>query len=82
MPACVLTRFTCKMTYCSTSLLRSPTGLDKSDINGEVTVLQGVHCTVDYNLALGKSDRNGEVTLLVILLLITVEPYYYGKLRG
>ena len=51
--------------YSGTSLLRSPTGLDKSDLNGEVTILQGVHCTVEYNLGLSKGDRNGEVTLLV-----------------
>ena len=51
--------------YGGTSLLRSPTGLDKSDPNGEVTVFQGVHCTVEYNLGLSKGDRNGEVTLLV-----------------
>ena len=34
-------------------------------LNGEVTVLEGVICTVEYNLGLRKGDRNGEVTLLV-----------------
>ena len=29
--------------YIGTSLLRSPTGLDKSDLNGEVTILQGAN---------------------------------------
>ena len=32
--------------YNGTSLLRSPTGLGKSDLNGEVTLLQRVICTV------------------------------------
>ena len=40
-------------------------GQDKSELNGEVTVLQGVHCTVEYNLGLRKGDRNDEVTLLL-----------------
>ena len=48
-----------------TSLLRSPTGLGKSDLNGEVTLLQGVICTVEYNLGLIQGDCNGEVFLLV-----------------
>ena len=39
-------------TYSGTSLLRSPTGLGKSYLNGEVTLLQGVICTVEYNLGL------------------------------
>ena len=46
----------------------SPARLGKSDlnqVNGEVTVLQGVLCTVEYNLGLSKGDRNGDVTLLV-----------------
>ena len=30
-----------------TSILRSPTGLGKSDLNVEVTLLQGVICTVE-----------------------------------
>ena len=51
--------------YSGTSLIRSRMGLGKSDLNGEVTVLQGQHCTVEYNLGLIKSDPNGEVTLLV-----------------
>ena len=38
--------------YSGTSLLRSPTGLDKSNLNGEVTLLQGVICTVEYSLGL------------------------------
>ena len=46
-------------------LLRSPTGLGKSDPNGEVTLLQGVICTVEYNLGLSRGDCNGEVFLLV-----------------
>ena len=45
--------------YSGTSLLRSPTGLDKSDLNGEVTLLQGVICTVEYNLGLTQGDCNG-----------------------
>ena len=48
-----------------TSLLRSPTGLGKSDLNGEVTLLQGVICTVEYNLGLSQGDCNWEVFLLV-----------------
>ena len=53
------------MTYSGTSLLRSPTGLGKSDLNGEVTLLQGVICTVEYNLGLSHGDCNGEVFLQV-----------------
>ena len=45
--------------------LRGPTGLGKSDLNGEVTILQGVICIVEYNLGLIKGDRNGEMALLV-----------------
>ena len=41
-------------------------GLGKSDINGEVTVLQWLNCTVEYNLGLRKGDPNGEVTLLAM----------------
>ena len=52
-------------TYSGTSLLRSPTGLGKSDLNGEVTVLQGVICTVEYNLGLSQGDCNWKVFLLV-----------------
>ena len=51
--------------YSGTSLLRSPTGLGKSDLNGEVTLLQGVSCTVEYNLGLSQGDCNWEVFLLV-----------------
>ena len=47
--------------YSGTSLLRSPTGLGKSDLNGEVTLLQGVICTVEYNLRLSQGDCNREV---------------------
>ena len=53
------------MKYNGTSLLRSPTGLGKSDLNGEVIVLRGLICTVEYNLGLSKGDRNGELTLLM-----------------
>ena len=38
----------------------SPTGLGKSDPNGEVTLLQGVICTVEYKLGLGQ----GRVTVI------------------
>ena len=31
-------------------VLRSPTGLGKSEFNGEVTLLQGVICTVEFNV--------------------------------
>ena len=51
-------------TYSGTSLLRSPTGLGKGDFNGEVTLLQGVICTVEYNLGLNQGDCHGEVFLL------------------
>ena len=51
--------------YSGTSLLRSHTGLGKSDLNGEVTLLQGVICTVEYNVGLSQGDCNGEVFLLV-----------------
>ena len=40
-------------------------GLGKSYLNGEMTVLQGVNYTVEYNLGLRKGDLNSEVTLLV-----------------
>ena len=46
--------------YSGTSLIRSPMGLGKSDLNGEVTVLH-----VQYNMGLSKGDPNGEVALLV-----------------
>ena len=51
--------------YSGTSLLRSTTGLGKIDFNGEVTLLQGVICTVEYNLGLSQGDCNWEVFLLV-----------------
>ena len=51
--------------YSGTSLLRSPTGLGKNGLNGEVTLLQGVICTVEYNFGLSHGDCNGEVFLLV-----------------
>ena len=36
--------------YSGTSLLRSPTGLGKSDLNGDVTLLQGgyLHCGIQF----------------------------------
>ena len=39
--------------YSGTSLLRSPMGLGKSDLNGEVTVLQGakLHCGMQFGTA-------------------------------
>ena len=54
----------CVSAYSGTSLLGSPTGC-ASDLNGEVTVLQGVLCTLEYNLGLSQGDRNVEVILLV-----------------
>ena len=54
-----------KSSYSGTSLLRSHTGLGKSDLNGEVTLLQGVICTVEYNLGLSPGDCNWEVFLLL-----------------
>ena len=51
--------------YSGTSLLRPPKGLGKSDLNGEVTILQGVICTVEYNFGLNQSDCKGEIFLLV-----------------
>ena len=51
--------------YSGTSLVRSPTGLVKSGLNGEVTLLQGVICTLEYTLGLSHGDCNGEVFLLV-----------------
>ena len=51
--------------YSGTLLLRSPTGLGESDLNGDVTgLLQGVICTVEYNLGLSQGDCNWEVFLL------------------
>ena len=44
-PLCVTVSCSCRSVhsreYSGTSLLRSPTGLGESDLNGEVTVLQG-----------------------------------------
>ena len=37
------------------------TELGKSDLNGEVTLLQGVICIVEYNLGLSQGDCNGEI---------------------
>ena len=56
-----------RVLYSGTSLIWSLAGLGKSDLNGEVTLLQGLTCTVEYNLGLIKGDANanGEVTLLV-----------------
>ena len=52
--------------YSGTSLLRSHTGLVKSDLNGEVTSLQGIiYAPVEYNLGLSQCDCNGEVFLIV-----------------
>ena len=51
--------------YSGTSLLRSPTGLGKSDLYGEVTLLPEVICTVEYNLGLSQGDCNWEVFLQV-----------------
>ena len=45
--------------------IKVTTGLGKSDLNGEVTLLQGVICTVEYNLRLSHGDCNLEVFLLV-----------------
>ena len=52
-------------TYSGTSLLRSPTELGEIDLNGEVTLLQGVICIVEYNLGLIQGDCNWEDFLLV-----------------
>ena len=51
--------------YSGTSLIRPPTGLAKSELNEEVTILQGILFTVEYRLGLSKGDRSGEVTLRV-----------------
>ena len=39
-----------RILYSETSLIRSPMGLPKSDLNGEVTMLQGVklHCRIQF----------------------------------
>ena len=49
-----------------------PQNWTRSDLNVEVTVLQRVLCTVDYNLGLSNGDRNGEVTLLPLTREVTV----------
>ena len=58
-----------QLVYSGTSLLRSPMGLSKSDINGEVTVLPGLNVLIialgKLILGLSKGDPIGEVTLLV-----------------
>ena len=40
-------------TYSGTPLIRSPAGLGKSDLNGEVTVLHGtkLHCGIQFGTA-------------------------------
>ena len=43
--------------YSGTSLIRSPMGLGKSDLNWEVTVLQGANLHWEYNLGLSKDDH-------------------------
>ena len=47
--------FLARVVYSGTSLIRSPTGLGKSDLNGEVTVLQGakLHCGIEFGTANG-----------------------------
>ena len=47
------------------NLSNNPMGLGKSDLNGEVTVLQGdkLHCGIQFGPR--KGDPNGELTLLV-----------------
>ena len=37
----------------------------KSDLNVEVTLFEGVICTVEYNLGLSQGDCNGEDFLIV-----------------
>ena len=39
-------------------------GLDKSDLDGEMSVQRHILCSLEYNLGLRKGVRNGEVTLL------------------
>ena len=56
------------MNYSGTSLLRSTTGLGKSDLNVEVTLLQGVICTVEYKLGLSQGVcrfPTSEVTVML-----------------
>ena len=49
----------------ATSIIRLSMPMGKSDLNGEVTVLQGakLHCGIQFGTA--KGDPNGKVTLLV-----------------
>ena len=54
--------------YSGPSLLRSPTGLGKSDLNGEETLLQGsvvLFFALEYSLGLSKGDRNAGLTILL-----------------
>ena len=60
-----ITRVLDRERYSGTSLFRSPTGLGKSDLNGEVTIVQGGICTVEYNFGLSQGDCTGEVFLLL-----------------
>ena len=57
--------FYLNLIYSGPSLLRLPTGLAKRDLNGEVTLLQGVICSVEHNLGLIQGVCNWEVFLLV-----------------
>ena len=55
---CLQCNWTLRIDHCiysGTSLMRSPTGLDKSDLNGEVTILQGakLHCGIQYGTEQG-----------------------------
>ena len=52
---CRYTSMKCSVMYSGTSLIRSLMGLGKSDLNGEVTVLQGaqLHCGIQYGTAQG-----------------------------
>ena len=46
--------------YSGTSLLRSPTGLVKSDLNGEVPLLKGVICRAGTNTPSDEYDTYRE----------------------
>ena len=48
--------------YSGTSLIRSPTGLHKSDLNGEVTILHGVNVIL---FVLGNTIWTDQVTVMV-----------------
>ena len=58
----------CEFIYSGNSLLRSPKGLGKIDLNTEVTVLPKLTLysffTMGNHLGLSKSDRNRQVTVL------------------